>query len=168
MTDKEKLEKAVKLADAMYYAAQCLTTDASRLHKAMDEYHQFIITEYNKQEPASEDIEQELESFIKSGKAKKEENCGNFITTHIDLLKIAKHFAQWQEKKDIVDSFKSDMTMPNKFFEAGAKWQREQTMAKTIDGEVGYWNIRGLSINMELPKNLKEGDKVKVVLSKDK
>ena len=45
MTDKEKLEKLKKLADAMYNAAQYLTTDASRLHKAMEEYHQFIINE---------------------------------------------------------------------------------------------------------------------------
>ena len=50
MTDKEKLEKLKKLADAMYYAAQQLTTDASRLHKAMDEYHKFIIHEC-KEEP---------------------------------------------------------------------------------------------------------------------
>ena len=49
MTDKEKLEKIKKLADDMYYAAQQLTTDASRLHKAMDDYHQFIINEYHKE-----------------------------------------------------------------------------------------------------------------------
>ena len=53
MIDKEKLIKIKKLADAMYYAAQYLTTDASRLHKAMDEYHQFIIHEYFKEEPVS-------------------------------------------------------------------------------------------------------------------
>ena len=55
MTDKEKLEKLKKLADAMYYAAQQLTTDASRLHKAMDEYHKFIIHEC-KEEPVSKII----------------------------------------------------------------------------------------------------------------
>ena len=38
-----KLQKLKKLADAMYLAAQYLTTDASQLHKAMEEYHQFII-----------------------------------------------------------------------------------------------------------------------------
>jgi len=43
MTTEEKLKKAIKLADAMYYAAQNLTTDASRLHKAMNEYYQFKI-----------------------------------------------------------------------------------------------------------------------------
>lgn len=48
MTDKEKLDRMKKLADGMYYAAQYLTTDASGLRKAMEEYHRFIITEYNK------------------------------------------------------------------------------------------------------------------------
>lgn len=38
-----KLQKLKKLADAMYHAAQNLTTDASHLRKAMEEYHQFII-----------------------------------------------------------------------------------------------------------------------------
>lgn len=41
-----KIEKLKKLADAMYNAAQYMTTDASRLRKAMEEYHQFVIQEY--------------------------------------------------------------------------------------------------------------------------
>lgn len=56
MTDKEKLVKVVELADAMYHSAQNLTTDASRLHKAMEEYHQFIIHEYRKEEHVSEEL----------------------------------------------------------------------------------------------------------------
>ena len=40
---EQKLQKLKKLADGMYHAAQYLTTDASHLRKAMDEYHQFII-----------------------------------------------------------------------------------------------------------------------------
>ena len=38
-----KLQKLKKLADGMYRAAQYLTTDASHLRKAMDEYYQFVI-----------------------------------------------------------------------------------------------------------------------------
>lgn len=45
MTTQEKLNKIIELADKMYYAAQQLTTDASLLHKAMDEYKQFKIYE---------------------------------------------------------------------------------------------------------------------------
>ena len=64
MTNNEKLEKLKKLADAMYYAAQQLTTDASRLHKAMDEYHKFIIHEC-KEEPVNEDFETALEKKVR-------------------------------------------------------------------------------------------------------
>ena len=42
---QEKLTKLRQLADAMYEAAQNLTTDASRLHKAMQDYRQFVIYE---------------------------------------------------------------------------------------------------------------------------
>lgn len=49
----------------------------------------------------------------------------------------------------------------------GANWQREQMMAKAVDGEIGYWNIRGLSVNMELPSKYKEGDKVKLIIVKE-
>ena len=40
-----KLQKLKRLADAMYTAAQNLTTDASHLRKSIEEYHQFIINE---------------------------------------------------------------------------------------------------------------------------
>ena len=42
---RERLTKLKKLADNMYNAAQYLTTDASRLHKAMEEYRQYVINE---------------------------------------------------------------------------------------------------------------------------
>lgn len=40
-------------------------------------------------------VEEELDTFIKSGKAIKEENCGTYTTTYIDPLKVARHFAKW-------------------------------------------------------------------------
>lgn len=39
--EEDKLDKVIKLADAMYNAAQRLTTDASRLHKAMQDWWNF-------------------------------------------------------------------------------------------------------------------------------
>ena len=88
MTDKEKLEKLEELADAMYYAAQYLTTDASRLHKAMDEYHQFIINEYHKEEPVSEDLEEEIGNYIKM-------NGYDGLDSIEEVKCIANHFAKW-------------------------------------------------------------------------
>jgi hypothetical protein len=43
----------------------------------------------------------------------------------------------------------------------------QQLMAKTVDGEVGYWNLRGLSINTDLPHSVSEGDKVKIIVIKE-
>ena len=45
MTPEEKLTKLRQLADAMYEAAQNMSTDASRLHKAMQDYRNFVISE---------------------------------------------------------------------------------------------------------------------------
>ena len=47
------------------------------------------------------------------------------------------------------------------------EWQKQQMMAKAVDGEIGYWNIRGLSVNMDLPSTVEEGDKVKVIVVKE-
>lgn len=41
MTQEEKFERAIKLADAMYYTAQMISTDASHLSKAMEDWWQF-------------------------------------------------------------------------------------------------------------------------------
>lgn len=90
MTDKEKLTKAVKLADAMYYAAQYLTTDASRLHKAMEEYHQFIIHEYFKEEPVSEDLEEEIKRFY--------DKVAYDGFEYPSFRQIATYFAKWQKE----------------------------------------------------------------------
>lgn len=45
MTQEEKLTKLRQLADAMYAAALNMSTDASRLHKAMQDYRRFVIYE---------------------------------------------------------------------------------------------------------------------------
>ena len=48
-TPKTEVDEIKKLADDMYYAAQYLTTDASRLRKAMAEYKHYIDYEYLKE-----------------------------------------------------------------------------------------------------------------------
>lgn len=143
MTDKEKLEKLKKLADAMYYAAQYLTTDASRLHKAMDEYHQFIIHEYHKEEPVSEELKEAADNALES------------ISDQYDIISVG-----------------SCLEM----FRLGAKWQKEQMMAKAIDCEVHQTNVAGIKLDsveicsdgIMLDNTLyKEGDKVKVIVIKE-
>ena len=45
MTTQEKFTKIKKLADAMYYSMQNLTTDTTKIREAMNNYRQFIIYE---------------------------------------------------------------------------------------------------------------------------
>lgn len=47
MTQQEKLTKLEQLADAMYYSMQNLTTDTTRIRKAMQDYRHFVIYELN-------------------------------------------------------------------------------------------------------------------------
>ena len=45
MTQEEKFTKIRQLADAMYYSMQNLTTDTTRIRKAMQDYRNFVIYE---------------------------------------------------------------------------------------------------------------------------
>ena len=63
------------------------------------------------------EIEKELERFIASGKATTKVNSGGFQTTHIDPLKIAKYFAQWQREqmmKDAIDATSLNSDYPTR------------------------------------------------------
>ena len=146
MTDREKLEKLKKLADAMYYAAKYLTTDASRLHKAMDEYHKFIIHEC-KEEPVSEGLGEAIEqSFIYHENRGDDFRCDEQIET----------------------SYRYG-------FETGANWQKEQLLAKAVDAVVkidagGYPYIDSTIELYDYDKDIplaKRGDKVKIIVIRE-
>ena len=134
MTDKEKLIKIKSLADKMSDTAFNLTTDASLLKKAMDEYHQFIINEYHKEEqiikelqeePVSEDLEEEKTRLFGDCKVRKGA------------------------------------------FELGAKWQKEQMIAKAIDAHC--FGFQGAALfSFRLPaSNYLVGSNVKVIVIKE-
>lgn len=138
MTDKEKLEKLKKLADAIYYAAQHLTTDASRLHKAMEEYHQFIINEYHKEESVS-DLEEAATSFARKD-SEGISNPANFYYTVADKARI---------------------------FKAGANWLSEQLMANAVDAQCfGFQGAALFSFRLPADKYL-VGSEVKVIVIKE-
>ena len=250
MTEKEKLEKLKKLTDAMYYAAQHLTTDASRLHKAMDDYHRFIVYEYGIK---SKNATGKLKEYIDKCKgcnnvkgcvtcvdgsewAHYEESVSKFdscvqnsdkvvynedmgcrvnlfqlnrvakVDTPIDYEKaLYKHFGQvkdftlgvsiakyfYQMGTEQKESVSEDLEeaadkyadkhptcgLARHSFKAGAKWQKEQMLAKAVDGDITfdyygdddktYGCIAHDSFCLE-DFGLKDRDKVKLVIIKDK
>lgn len=146
MTDKEKLKEVVRLAYGMYYAAQYMTTDASRLRRAMDAYRQFIITEYNKQEPAL--------------------NRADIINS--EQYKVSRASVDWYQSHQDADCLDG--------FEAGAQWKEAQMMKDAIECEVHQTEVEGIELDsveicsdglMLDNKKYKAGDKVKVIVIKE-
>lgn len=168
MSDKDKLEKAVKLADAMYYAAQYMTTDASRLRKAMYEYHQFIITEYNKQEPAIN-----REDIINSEQYKVSRASVDWYQAHqdADCLDGFEAGAQWQKTQDqqTIELAEEHAML------AGMMQEREKMMKDAVEGYVSAT----ICLAKHCPTDIAEiqvrdsktaakvGEKVKVIIIKE-
>lgn len=192
MTDKEKLEKLKKLADTMYYAAQYLTTDASKLHKAMDEYHQFIINEYHKEEPVSNPIDFEKELYKAFGQVKDFTLGMRIAKWFYDMGKnsqepvsedLKEAYERYVDERmvllrpDIADmSCDRDTKMSFDIFDGseveaalyeGALWQKQQLMAKAITAHCfGFQGDALFSFRLPADKYL-VGSKVKVIVIKE-
>jgi len=159
MTDNEKLKDIRKLADAMYYAAQYLTTDASRLHKAMDEYHKFIIHEW-REEPVSEDLGEYINELSKQFPE----------VSFAKLSRIAVRVAKWQKEQDqSTIELAEDHAML-----AGMEKMKEQMMKNateaTVHIEAGNYPYIPQMELYDYDKDVplaKEGDKYKVILIKE-
>lgn len=165
MTDKEKLEKIKSLADKMYSRMAYLTSDTRPIRQAMDEYHQFIINEYHKEEPkecmySKDNYTDEDRKVLCEGC---EEDC-RFNKKEESVSKI------------IFDGNfnKSWYAHPELAFKAGMQEMREQMMAKAVDVTVhidagGYPYIPQMEL-YDYEKDIplaEEGDKYKVILIKE-
>lgn len=185
MTDKEKLEKIKALADKMYSRMAYLTSNTRPIRQAMDEYHQFIINEYHKEEPVSngldlgcgviwrnkepisEDLEQEINEFVSI----LTERRGDFPKlTKLGFRTIARHFSNWQKQKD--ESYTKSMYKVG--VNTGKELIKQQMIAKAVDATVhidagGYPYIPQMELydyDKDIPL-AKEGDKVKIIVVKE-
>lgn len=52
------------------------------------------------EEPVCEELEEELDRFIASGKSVTVDDYGTYKVSYHDFKKIARHFAEWQKAKD--------------------------------------------------------------------
>lgn len=138
MTDKEKLEKAVKLADGMYYAAQYLTTDASRLRKAMDEYHQFIINVYCKEELASEELDRAAYRYA---------DCTANLDARETRFRGFTAGAEWQKEQMMKDAISGIIF--------GSRYFRQKNISLTNLSEEQYDKLKDF------------GERIKVIIIKE-
>lgn len=128
MTNKEKLKDIKKLADAMYYAAQYLTTDASRLHKAMEEYHQFIIHEWREEPVSNSDWLTELQEKLDNATPEQLEELWNKYNGVDEEEPVSEDLEEAAEKYayELCPSIGVANTEAEQSFKAGAKWQHKQ------------------------------------------
>lgn len=186
MTDKEKLKKIKELADAMCVKMQNLTTDTSGIRKAMEEYRQFVIHEYDKEDPVSGELEEAANKWDAEASFNPFymvlDNNGNpnevrqDYTTHAESFKAG---AKWQKEKD--ESTTEDLgeylyELSKQFPEVSfaklsriavrvAKWQKEQMMSKAIDFIIVDNNAVSTEISTFPYVSLgTEGDTVKLII----
>lgn len=136
---REEVEKIKKLADAMYYAAQNLTTDASRLHKAMDEYHKFIIYEYHKEEPTiPEIVDEHFDEMLRE-----EPVSEDFETALEKKVREAQDWTYIEEEGGecpLNEEFGADDL--EEFARWGAEWVRnneKEPVSKELTDEIKSW-----------------------------
>jgi len=186
MTDKAKLEEIKKLANAMYYAAMYLTTDASQLHKAMDEYHKFIIHEC-KEEPVSDDLGEYINELSKQFPE----------VSFAKLSRIAVRVVKWQKEQfeknrlkhcnsitneqaelesDFIDQHLDKYQRMPTFLDAieyGMRLQKEQMMKDVMPCVLEWYdgfvlNFTEEQLNDVVTKNnINIGDKVKLIVIKE-
>ncbi len=176
MTDKEKLEKIKELADKMYSNMAYLTSDTRPIRKAMDEYHQFIVNEYHKEEPISEDLNTAAKEYANNITDKlgyrlqlRRAVCfgANWQIGQFEKNSLAACDAQTEEEAEVERDFVFDIIekehRPPTFDDAikyGMRLQKEQLMAKAVDGTL----LGGHLIKQEgITHPLHSGDKVKVI-----
>lgn len=168
----------------MYYAAQYLTTDASRLHKAMDEYHKFIIHEW-REEPKPKfkvgDCIRPIDSCLGSQRTICEV-CDGWYVTNQGTLDF-EYEDNWELVEDSVHRTKAEVDAAMQDVEEKSKAftdAKEQMMANAVDGVVHHFEkckVACVYYNdptgvpmayFTSPEGLSVGDKVKVIVIKKK
>ena len=158
MTDKEKLEKIKRLADDMYNKMAYLTSDTRPIRKAMEDYHSFIVHEYNKDEQVDKPIDFEKELYKQFGQAK-DFTLGMQIAKRFYEMGMQQQEPVSEDLEDaaidicskvlkgetiIIDGYEYVvLSDAEECFKAGAKWQKKQTDKQIEDAikvhTTGMW-----------------------------
>lgn len=114
------------------------------------------------EQPVCEDLEDEYKNYVES------DPVYSKLVNGIVGLSIARHFAQWQMKKDL--------SSINKSYESGVVFgmnaQKEQMMKEAVEGKIGELGFHN-AVYMQESKwtnfldGFKKGDKVRIIIVKE-
>ena len=155
---KDKIQKIREVIEKRYeyWREKELNSHSIESEIRMSEcQHLLLILDSLQEEPVNEDLEDFALQY--AGHHAPYDSCMQEVK---DAVKAG---ANWQEAKD-----QSTIELAEEHaMLAGMEKMREEMMAKAVDGEVGYWNQRGLSVLMSLPSEFEENDKCKIILIKE-
>lgn len=165
MTDKELIKQEIerrinvceKYSQLNLTESTCIGNHAQLLE--LRELKDFI--DSLPEEPTSEDLKEEISKWRNHYISVLDNNLKIDLR---DIEVIANHFAEWQKNKDLEDSLKSDMTMPNKFYEKGRFDMREEIMKDAVECT---WGSYATSSFMSNHPNIECGNKVKIIIVKN-
>ena len=89
------------------------------------------------------------------------------LSPYNSLMEFAKLVCEWQKDKDTRDMYMSDNRHFQKVYELGRKDKREQMMKEAVEGEVFYNPYPTISLDDCKDYDLKDGDKVKLIVCKE-
>ena len=160
---RQEIERLKKiLEESTYYLDN--SQQALGYSFALDDFKEFIDSLPNDSLDApkivSEDLEEAANEFAN-------QDCVTFISRKKGFIAGA----EWQYQKDRGEFAKLKAKEWSDGYNEGIAKGKEQMTKDAVDGEIGYWNQRGLSILLD--KSLEklgydEDIKVKIIIIKDK
>lgn len=127
---------------------------------ALDDFKEFI--DSLPEEKPSEDMEEAAEKYS-------DKYCSDWAY-RLEYEDAFIAGAKWMRKKDVEDMYLSDNRHFLKCYEQGKVDMKVEMMKDAVEGEIGYWNQRGLSIRLDKPLERLGYDmdtKVKIVIEKE-
>lgn len=130
-------------------------------------------------EPINDDLDKAIEDAMPGVPAWHINEVGDDtyenVYNSIQMSDMFKAGADWQKKQDVRDMLKSDETNFVKCYERGKADMKEQMMKDAIEAEVNYYGMGDKEMcvvaNEEVDGekyNLHDGDKVKLIIIKEK
>ena len=108
------------------------------------------------EEPASEDLEEAASKYVRED-------------FHERSRADFKAGAEWQKQKNFEELFKSDMTLFKECYEKGRLDMREEMMKDAVDATILDVDAQTIEFGLWPEKllDIKEGDKVKIIVIKE-
>ena len=120
------------------------------------------------EKPMQEELEEELDRFIASGKPVTVDDYGTYKVSYHDFKKVARHFAEWQREQD--EKEQADLFTIVAL--DAAQRTREQMLKVAVNGWLDEDNEPPYDLNVVCEEKVpfgkfKHGDKVKLIIIKE-